>query len=178
MKACTRLSSLITDLLTYAISGVNKQTVVPISLDNEVGLATSQLEAAIKEAGAVVTHDPLPNVNVEHAQITRLFLNLISNAIKYRAPDRKPHVHITLSGVNDGWRRCRYATTAWAFPPEHAETIFELFTRLQNDDHSGSGVGLTICRRIIEQSGGRIWAESHPDQESTFFFPLPVASEE
>ncbi|MFL6414878.1 MAG: sensor histidine kinase [Bryobacteraceae bacterium] len=177
VQAVTRMSSLITDLLTYARAGVEEQPPVSISLDDEVEAATSQLKAAIDEAQAVVTHDPLPTVTVEHAQITRLFLNLISNAIKYRAADRKPHVHISAVRADNAWATVAIRDNGKGFSPEYAETIFEPFTRLQRDEHSGSGVGLTICRRIVERSGGRMWAESEPGQGSTFYFTLPLSLE-
>jgi len=111
----------------------------------------------MNEAGAVVTHDPLPKLTVEHNQITRLFLNLISNVIKYRAPARKPHIHIAVWSVDYGWAKVEVRDNGVGFSPEYAKTIFEPFTRLQNEERSGSGVGLTICRRIVERSGGRIW---------------------
>lgn len=177
VKASARMSTLITDLLAYARSGVEKQSPVSISLDDEVEAATSQLRAAIDEAGAVVTHDPLPRVTVEHNQITRLFLNLIGNAIKYRSPDRKPHIHICVCSIDDGWAKVEVRDNGVGFPPKYSDTIFEPFTRLQKDEHSGSGVGLTICRRIVERTGGRIWADSEPGRGSTFFFTVPVSSE-
>jgi PAS domain S-box-containing protein len=178
VKASERMSKLITDLLAYARSGVEKQPPVSVSLDDEVEAATSQLRAAMTEAEAVVTHDPLPKVTVEHTQVTRLFLNLISNSIKYRASDRRPHVHIAVSSTDNGWATVEVRDNGVGFPPEYSEKIFEPFTRLQNDEHSGSGVGLTICRRIVERSGGRIWAESKPGQGATFFFTVPLSSEE
>jgi signal transduction histidine kinase len=177
VKASARMSTLITDLLAYARSGVEKQPPVSISLDDEVEAATSQLRAAIDEVGAVVTHDPLPKVSVEHNQITRLFLNLISNAIKYRAPNRKPHIHICAASIDDGWVQVEVRDNGVGFAPKDSDIIFEPFTRLQNDEHSGSGVGLAICRRIVERSGGRIWANSKPGRGSTFFFTLPLSSE-
>jgi PAS domain S-box-containing protein len=177
VKASSRMSTLITDLLAYAKSGVEKQPAVSVSLDDEVEAATSHLKAAIDETGAIVTHDPLPKVTVEHTQITRLFLNLISNAIKYGAPDRKPHVHVSVSSVADGWATVAVRDNGIGFRPEHSETIFEPFTRLHRDEHSGSGVGLTICRRIVERSGGRIWAHSEPGRGSSFFFTLPLSSD-
>lgn len=177
VKASGRMSTLIADLLTYARSGVEQQPAVSISLDDEVEAATSQLNAAIDEAGAVVTHDPLPTVTVEHTQITRLFLNLISNAIKYQAPDRKPQIHIAASRIDNGWIRVDVRDNGMGFTPEHAEKIFEPFTRLQRDEESGSGVGLTICRRIVERSGGKIWADSEPGRGSTFSFTLPASLE-
>lgn len=177
MKAVERMSGLIADLLAYAKAGVDKQPAVSISLDDEVEAAVSQLGAAIHEAEAVVTHDPLPTVIVEHTQVTRLFLNLISNAIKYRMPGRKPHIHVSLAGVDSGYATIAVQDNGVGFPEEYSGTIFEPFTRLQRDEPSGSGVGLAICRRIVERSGGRIWAESKLGEGSTFFFTLPIAGE-
>ena len=174
--AVERMSSLITDLLAYAKAGIEKQPAVSISLDDEVEAAVSQLRAAMEETDATVTHDPLPTVMVEHAQVTRLFLNLISNAIKYRAPGRKPHIHIWPTNIDERFATIAVRDNGIGFPQKYAETIFEPFTRLQRDAHSGSGVGLTICRRIVERSGGRIWAESTPNEGSAFYFTLPVAS--
>ena len=177
MRAVARMSTLITDLLTYARAGIDKQPAVSISLDDEVEAAISQLAASIDEAAAMVTHDPLPQVTVEHSQVTRLFLNLISNAIKYRMPERKPHIHVSVAGVSNGFATVAVRDNGIGFSQEYSEKIFEPFARLQRDQSSGSGVGLTICRRIVERSGGRIWAESTPGEGSTFFFTLPVATE-
>lgn len=174
--AVTRMSGLITDLLAYAKTGIEKQPAVSISLDDEVEAAVSQLRAAIEETDARVTHDPLPTVMVEHAQVTRLFLNLISNAIKYRAPGRRPLIHISPTSIDDRFATIAVRDNGVGFPQKYSETIFEPFTRLQRDERSGSGVGLTICRRIVERSGGRIWAESTPNEGSTFFFTLPLES--
>jgi signal transduction histidine kinase len=171
------MSSLITDLLAYAKAGVEKEPAVTISLDDEVEASISQLRGAIDETGARVTHDPLPKVTVEHTQITRLFLNLISNAIKYRAPDREPQIHVSVAAADNLWATISVADNGLGFEQQFAGKIFEPFTRLHRDEHSGSGVGLTICRRIVERSGGRIWAESTPGRGSTFFFTLPLASD-
>lgn len=175
IRAVGRMSTLITDLLAYAKAGVEKEPATSISLDNEVEASVSQLRAAIDETGARVTHDPLPQVRVAHAQITRLFLNLISNAIKYRAPDRQPQVHISFTTAGSRLTTISVADNGLGFEQQFAEKIFEPFTRLHRDEDSGSGVGLTICRRIVERSGGRIWAESTPGKGSTFYFTLPLA---
>jgi PAS domain S-box-containing protein len=176
VRAVARMSTLITDLLAYAKAGIEQQPAVSLSLDDEVEAAVSQLRAAMEESGATVTHDPLPSVMVDHTQVTRLFLNLISNAIKYRAPTRTPHIHISRADVDDRFATIAVRDNGVGFSQEYAERIFEPFTRLQRDERSGSGVGLTICRRIVERSGGRMWAESKPDEGSTFFFTLPLAS--
>jgi len=177
LKTVARMSNLTKDLLAYAKAGLETQPPVSISLDDEVEAAVSQLSAAIDESTATVTHDSLPQATVAHAQVTRLFLNLISNAIKYAMPGRKPHVHISVAGTDKEFVTIAVRDNGVGFAEKYSETIFEPFTRLQRDPNSGSGVGLTICRRIVEHSGGRIWAQSKPGEGSTFFFTLPLAPE-
>jgi PAS domain S-box-containing protein len=170
--AVSRMGTLIDDLLAYARAGVEPEPVVSVSLDQEAESAISQLAAAIAETSAIITHDPLPVVPARHTQITRLFLNLIGNAIKYRAADRVPAIHI--ASVEDAqWTTISVADNGVGFAPEYAAKIFEPFARLHGKEYSGSGVGLTICRRIVERWGGRIWAESKPGEGSTFSFTLP-----
>jgi light-regulated signal transduction histidine kinase (bacteriophytochrome) len=132
----------------------------------------SQLAAAIEESGAAVTHDPLPTVMAERTQIVRLFQNLIGNAIKYRSPDRPPKVHIS-SRPDENYWIVSVEDNGVGFPQEYAEAIFSPFKRLHDREYSGSGVGLAICRRIVERYGGRIWAESIVDKGSSFRFTLP-----
>jgi signal transduction histidine kinase len=169
------MNTLIQDLLAYARAGVGNEPAVTASLDEEVESAISQLAGAIQDAGAIVTHDPLPTVTGEHSQITRLFLNLIGNAIKYRAASRPPEIHVALVSDDEKWVTISVADNGIGFKQEYAEKIFSPFTRLHGREYSGSGVGLTICRRIVDQFGGRIWAESRPGEGSTFYFTLPRA---
>jgi PAS domain S-box-containing protein len=171
--AVTKMNALIQDLLTYARAGVGNEPAVTASLDEEVESALSQLAGAIQDAGATVTHDPLPTVTGEHSQITRLFLNLIGNAIKYRSPARRPEIHISVAGEDDNWITICVSDNGIGFNQEYAEKIFSPFTRLHGQEYLGSGVGLTICRRIVDQFGGRIWAESRPGEGSSFYFTLP-----
>jgi PAS domain S-box-containing protein len=172
-SAVSRMGNLIADLLAYARAGVENEPKVSISLDEEVEVALSQLAAAIKETGATVTHDPLPVVTAEQSHIGRLFLNLVGNAIKYRASDKAPRIRISAVIDDDRWVTISVADNGVGFAKDYAEKIFEPFTRLHEKEYSGSGVGLTICRRIVNQWGGRIWAESKPGEGSTFFFTLP-----
>ncbi len=175
-SAVAKMNTLIQDLLTYARAGVGNEPPVTASLDEEVESALSQLGGAIQDAGATVTHDPLPTITGEHRQITRLFLNLIGNAIKYRAPDRPPEVHVSAVSDDDKWITISVADNGIGFKQEYADKIFNPFTRLHGQEYSGSGVGLTICKRIVDQLGGRIWAESKPGEGSTFYFTLPRSS--
>jgi PAS domain S-box-containing protein len=172
VKSVARMNALIQDLLTYARVGAEKDTIVSISLDQDVEAAISQLAGAIEESGAAVTHDPLPSVTAERSQITRLFQNLISNAIKYRSQDRTPKIHVSARPDGKYWI-ISIADNGLGFAQEYADTIFNPFKRLHSSEYSGSGVGLAICRRIVERYGGRIWAESTVDKGSTFHFTLP-----
>ncbi len=173
-----RMSTLIQDLLAYARAGIEKEPAVSVSLDEEVEAALSQLAGSIQETGATVTHDPLPTVTAAHSQITRLFLNLISNAIKYRAAGRAAEIHISAASYDNDWTTISVVDNGIGFSQEYAEKIFSPFTRLHGPEYSGSGVGLTICRRIVERWGGRLWAESRPGEGSTFHFTLPRSQDE
>ena len=128
--------------------------------------------AALEEADAAVTHDPLPAVVAAHSQIVRLFQNLISNAIKYRSPGRKPTAHISARPEGTYWV-ISVQDNGIGFAQQYADSLFTPFKRLHGREYSGSGVGLAICRRIVENHGGRIWAESTVGEGSTFHFTLP-----
>lgn len=172
IKGVQRMSILIQDLLVYARVGVEKETAISISLDQDVESAISQLAHAIEESGAAVTHDPLPTVTAERSQISRLFQNLIGNAIKYRSHDRPPKIHVSARPNGKDWI-ISVEDNGVGFAQEYAEVIFSPFKRLHGQGYSGSGVGLAISRRIVERYGGRIWAESMVDRGSTFYFTLP-----
>jgi PAS domain S-box-containing protein len=171
-SSVAKMNTLIQDLLVYARVGVANAPPAPASLDEDAEAAVSQLTGVIQETGASVTHDPLPVVTTERHQITRLFLNLISNAIKYRSAERAPKIHMSAKPLDDRWTTISVADNGIGFAPEYAEKIFEPFTRLHGPEYSGSGVGLAICRRIVERWGGRIWAESRPGEGSTFHFTV------
>jgi PAS domain S-box-containing protein len=174
-SAVRRMNVLIQDLLTYARVGVEKEPAVSTSLDQDVELATSQLTHAIEESGAVVTHDPLPTVTAERSQVTRLFLNLIGNAIKYKSPDRPPRIHISGRPDEKYWI-ISVEDNGAGFEQKYADAIFQPFKRLHGQEYPGSGVGLAICRRIVERYGGRIWAESTPGRGSIFYLTLPQSA--
>jgi PAS domain S-box-containing protein len=176
-SSIARMNALIQGLLAYARSGVEKEPALSASLDEEVESAISQLTGSIQEAGATVTHDPLPTVTAERSQVTRLFLNLIGNAIKYRSSERPPEIHVSATSHDDQWITISIADNGIGFEQEYAEKIFSPFTRLHGQEYSGSGVGLTICQRIVERWGGRIWAESTPGKGSTFYFTLPQSKD-
>jgi signal transduction histidine kinase len=122
----------------------------------------------------VIEAGPLPQVRGEAGQLTQLFQNLLSNALKYRRADVQPHIKV-VALARDGEWQITVADNGIGFEQKYAERIFGLFKRLHRDEYPGTGVGLAICQRIVERHGGRIWAEGHPATGATFTFTLHAA---
>jgi signal transduction histidine kinase len=137
--------------------------------------ALTYLEPLLKESGAVVEHDLLPTITAEQYPITLLFQNLISNAVKYRDAARKPRVHISARHEGSGWV-FSVSDNGIGIDTEHLESIFLPFKRLHKREHSGTGLGLAMCRRIVERYGGQIVVESTPGEGATFRFTVPDAA--
>jgi PAS domain S-box-containing protein len=174
--AAARMGSLVNDLLAYARLTTEVERPSSVALDEDLEAALTHLDQAIRESGATVTHDPMPTLAVDRGQIVRLFQNLIGNAIKYRKPHQPPAVHISAEQKGAEWV-ISVRDNGIGFDPKYVATVFEPFKRLHTaDDYPGSGVGLAICRRIVQAQGGRIWAESAPGEGTTFSFTLPVES--
>jgi PAS domain S-box-containing protein len=172
VDGATRMQKLIQDLLAF--SRVGSKPVVVRNASSEAALlrAIGNLRAAIEESGAVVTHDPLPPVQADEAQIVQLFQNLVGNAIKYQSSGA-PRVHISAS--RDGATRWLFSVTdnGIGISPEYFDRIFGMFQRLhQRDEFAGTGIGLAICKKIVERHGGRISVQSEPGLGSTFKFSL------
>jgi len=134
-------------------------------------MALGNLQGEILETKAVITCDPLPEVQVEGTLLVQVFQNLIENAIKYRGKDA-PRIHIG-DGQEDGYYRFFVRDNGIGIEREYYGRIFEPFKRLHGREKPGSGLGLALCKKIIERAGGRIWVESEPGRGSTFFFTLP-----
>jgi light-regulated signal transduction histidine kinase (bacteriophytochrome) len=131
------------------------------------------LGSLIQEAGASVIYEELPAVIGDPTQVLQLFQNLIGNAVKFRSPARPCRIHV---GVQKRAGRWEFSVrdNGIGIDPRQYERIFVIFQRLHTrDEYPGTGVGLAICKRIVERHGGRIWVESEPDQGSTFYFTLP-----
>jgi PAS domain S-box-containing protein len=173
VDGCNRMQGLIQDLLAYSRSATNGKALREISGENSLKEALTNLRATIQESGAVVTHDALPSITTDSTQLTQVFQNLVGNAIKYRGSE-VPHVHVsvTKNGGNEWIFSVR--DNGLGIDPQYFERIFVLFQRLHGrEEFEGTGIGLAICKKIVERLGGRIWVESQPEKGSTFFFALP-----
>lgn len=168
-----RMTDLINGLLALVRLKKGGQPAAPIPLETLLSDAQSGLQASIHESGCVIDHSPLPSLVVDAVQITQVFQNLISNAIKYRR-DEPPRVKIAAQRSDSDWI-ISVSDNGQGFDQQYSERIFGLFQRLHAREVEGTGMGLSISRKIIERHGGRIWAESKLGSGTTFFFALPVS---
>jgi light-regulated signal transduction histidine kinase (bacteriophytochrome) len=174
-EGALRMQILIQDLLAF--SRVVRAGVARKNVDCNVVVdeAVQSLAAAIKESGAVVTHSALPNVWADQTQIAQVFQNLIGNAIKF-SNGSPPECAVCAEKSRDQWL-FSVRDNGIGIAPEYAENIFVVFQRLHSrTEYPGSGIGLAICKKIVEHYGGRIWVESQVGQGSTFKFTLPAAA--
>ena len=169
-----RMQMLIKDLLEYSQVGTKEKSFKPVESSLVVGLAVGNLQAAIEECGAVVTYDELPTVTADFSQMSRLFQNLIGNAIKFRS-EESPRVHISAERKGNEWV-FSVRDNGIGIEPKHAERIFVIFQRLHGkEEYPGTGIGLAVCKKIIERHGGRIWVDSEHGKGATFYFTIPSA---
>ena len=170
IDGANRMLQLIDGLLTLSRTG-REVCFEEVSVAAALWHALEHLKLYIEENGVVVTHDhELPVVHADHMMLVRLFINLVGNAIKFRATDRQPEVHIGYEDLGDRWRVV-VRDNGLGFDMKHAQRIFLLFQRL-GSRKNGTGIGLSVCQKIVERLGGEIWAESVPGTGSAFFFIL------
>jgi PAS domain S-box-containing protein len=166
-----RMQTLIDDLLSYSRVGRKGKTFEPSDCNTILEQALANLEAALEETKAVITHDRLPVVNGDAAQLKQLFQNLISNAIKFRG-QYPPKIHVAADRKEGQWL-FSVKDNGIGMQPEYFERIFVIFQRLHTrTEYPGTGIGLAICKKIVERHGGRIFVESAPGQGSTFYFTI------
>jgi PAS domain S-box-containing protein len=176
-NAAASMSALIRDLLAYSQLEEDQPAIGSGRLDDDLETAITLLRTSIHDSGAVITHDPLPEVQVSRGHMVRLFQNVIGNAIKFCKPSEPPRIHVSSERAGAEWI-IRVRDNGIGFAPEHAESIFAPFKRLHSShQYPGSGIGLAACKRIVERCGGRIGAESEPGKGSTFWFTIPVELE-
>lgn len=172
VDGATRMKRLITDLLSYSRVGTHGRSFERMSCTEVVQQALRNLEVAIAEAEATILYGDLPWIVADAAQLVQVFQNLIGNAIKFRG-EHKPCIQIEATLQDTTWLFC-VRDNGIGFEPEYADRIFVIFQRLHSRaEYSGTGMGLAICKKIIERHGGTIWAESSPHQGSCFYFTLP-----
>jgi chemotaxis family two-component system sensor kinase Cph1 len=168
-----RMQELIGDLLTYSRVGARRKEFKPVSSDVALDHALSNMQATIEQSGAVVTWDPLPVVTGDNSQLVQLFQNLIGNAIKFNG-ERAPRIHVS-AHLQENESVFSVSDNGIGIAPEYFGRIFLIFQRLHDrKQYPGTGIGLAICKKVIERHGGRIWVESEPGAGSTFYFTIPI----
>ena len=168
-----RMQMLIKDLLEYSRLHKPDKNVCSIDCHDILAEVLQNLQVLIEEHKAVITHTTLPNVKANSSQFVRLFQNLIGNAIKFRG-EEPPRIHISADLQEEYWMFA-VEDNGIGIAPDDASRIFVIFERLHShEQYPGTGIGLAMCKKIVEQHGGRIWVESEPGQGSTFYFTIPV----
>jgi PAS domain S-box-containing protein len=167
-----RMQNLINDLLTFSRVGTRGKALISTSAEDALEEAMSNLQIAIEESRASITHAALPQVKGDPTQLVQLFQNLLSNAIKFRGLE-PPRIHVGVRQEGDEWI-VSVCDNGIGIDAKFADRIFVIFQRLHDrNSYPGTGIGLAICKRIIQRHGGRIWVESEPGQGATFYFTLP-----
>ena len=173
VDGAARMKHMITDLLTYSRVGKNGKAIIPVACETALGQACTDLRASILEAAAEIGHGPLPTLLGNLDQLTRLFQNLVGNAIKFRS-QAPPRVHVSAELNGQEWV-FSVRDNGIGMDPQFADRIFMVFQRLHSwEEYPGTGIGLAIAKKIVEQRGGRIWVESEPGEGATFHFTVPL----
>jgi PAS domain S-box-containing protein len=167
-----RMQRLINDLLTYSRLTTRARPFQPRDCNQVVNEVLEMLQPVIEESGGRVTHEPLPTIRADGGQLLQLFQNLIGNAIKFR-DHRPPEVHVDAQRTDKGWL-FSVKDNGIGMDPQYGERIFLIFQRLHTvDQYPGTGIGLAICKKIVERHGGQIWVESKAGEGATFKFLIP-----
>ena len=183
-----RMQQLVKDLLAYSRVNSRGKAFAPTACETVLKRVLGNLQFAIAETQGQITHDPLPNIFADESQVQQLFQNLLSNALKFQAED-PPRIHVSaISSANGNangnadeppseWTFC-VSDNGIGIEPEYREQIFEIFQRLHSRRiYAGTGIGLAICRKIVQRHGGRIWVEEPPQKGAAFYFTLPSQPE-
>jgi signal transduction histidine kinase len=173
VEGALRMQALVQDLLLFSRVGRQERQATLVDCNALLDIALKNLQTAIEESGATIERRGLPEMVTAGSQLVQVFQNLVGNAIKFHA-DRPPRIEVSAEKTSTAWV-FSVVDNGIGIAPEHAEIIFVIFKRLHTrTEYPGSGIGLSICKKIIEQQGGRIWVESKPGGGSTFRFTLPV----
>jgi light-regulated signal transduction histidine kinase (bacteriophytochrome) len=172
LEGATRMRALINALLDYSSVGRRALAIRPVDLAAVFDIAMQDLAATIAESHAQVTRGPLPSLPADPVQLGQLFRNLVANAIRFRG-EAPPMVDVQARRVEDHWQ-ITVRDNGIGIESKHFERIFVIFQRLHGRERAGTGIGLAVCKKIIDRHGGRIWVESEPGKGSTFHFTLPA----
>jgi PAS domain S-box-containing protein len=173
VDGATRMQTLINDLLTYSRVTTRAKPFKSVDCSTLLDFVRTDLQIAIAEGGAVMTSDPLPTLTADATQIKQVLQNLVSNGIKFHKEGIAPQVHVGAERRHDGWL-FSVRDNGIGIDPKHYDRIFVIFQRLHTrDEYPGTGIGLAVCKKIVERHGGNMWVESEPDQGSTFYFTVP-----
>ncbi len=178
-----RMQEMIQALLNLSRVNTEQDNLAPTDSEEVLSRTLMALEQAMMESGSEVTHEPLPTVMADSAQLGQVFQNIIANAIKFRREDGTPRVHISATRQAQAGEGAEKKTWVFAIEdngigidPKQTDRIFQIFQRLHTrEEYPGTGIGLALCKRIIEQHGGNIWVESEPGEGATFYFTLPAS---
>ncbi len=175
VDAATRMQALINDLLMFSRVQRHVKSFKPTAVEQVLALAKANLHVAIEESAAIITSDTMPTVQADPTQMTQLFQNLIGNAIKFRSTE-SPLIHISAQRRDSVW--CfSVRDNGIGIAPDYFERIFVIFQRLHaRHDYPGTGIGLALCKKIVERHGGQIWVESRLGHGATFSFTIPDRS--
>ncbi len=177
VDGAARMRRLINDLLELSRVGTRGKDFQTTDCEAMYDRALVNLQALVEDSGALVTHDRLPTVMGDGTQLGQLFQNLIGNAIKFRRDDEQLTVHVGAERQDGNWV-ISVRDNGIGIDPQYAERIFVVFQRLHGKGHRpGTGIGLAVCKKIVERHGGRIWVTSLPNEGSTFNFTLPINEE-
>jgi PAS domain S-box-containing protein len=177
VDGATRMQALIDDLLAY--SRITTRGREPLAVESGAGLraAITQLRAEIDAAEAEVAHDPMPVVMADEIQLVQLFRNLLSNALKFRSPDRTPRIRVSAVPEEREWR-FTVADNGIGFDAKFADAVFDIYRRLHTHDaYPGTGMGLAICKSIVDRHAGKIWADPRPGEGVAIHFTLSSPAE-
>lgn len=173
VDGANRMQALIEDLLSYSRVGTRGRPFAPVDCEAVLARVLRVLQVTVDETGAEVTHGPLPTVLADESQLGQVIQNLIANAIRFRA-EAPPRVHVSAERGDLEWT-LSVRDNGIGVAPEHAQRIFVIFQRLHGrTDYPGTGIGLAVCKKIVERHGGRIWVDSELGRGATFKFTIPL----
>jgi two-component system, chemotaxis family, sensor kinase Cph1 len=174
ISGAEKMYDLIEDVLSFSRVGFAGMSLEELDGDRVLSKSLMNLQTEIEASGAEITSSGLPLVVGDETQLIQLFQNLIGNALKYRIEEEPPRIQVSAVQRQEAWE-FRVKDNGIGFDPQYEEKIFQIFQRLHRDtEFPGTGIGLAICKKIVEQHGGRIWAQSVPGDGSTFFFTIPA----